>query len=144
LVPKGYFDHTEEGLPRYEFDLKKAKEILAEAGYPTNQFHSAGFSPGTNLMRYNRLDREIDEARSERDPQRRLKLYREIQRKLIEDLPAVPLFMVQSLCYQRPYVVGLPERAPVWGIDLYPIHFADGKWIRCGQNCGDDEKSFPT
>ena len=34
LVPKGYFDHTEEGLPRYEFDLKKAKEILAEAGDP--------------------------------------------------------------------------------------------------------------
>jgi len=34
LVPKGYFSRTEEGLPRYEFDLKKAKEILAEAGYP--------------------------------------------------------------------------------------------------------------
>jgi peptide/nickel transport system substrate-binding protein len=120
LVPKGYFGHTEEGLPRHEFDLKKAKGLLAEAGYPqgfevtmdtwnsmlylpiatvlqgqmekagiklklevtdqpsfvkkignataessiympvrvpdadiplTNVFHSAGFSPGTNLMR---------------------------------------------------------------------------------------------
>ena len=78
-------------------------------------------------MRYDRLDREIDEARSERDPQRPLKLYQEIQRKLMEDLPAVPLFMVQYGCYQRPSVVGLPDRDPVWAIDSYPIHFVDGK-----------------
>jgi len=34
LTPKGYFGHTEEGLPRKEFDLKKGEELLAEAGYP--------------------------------------------------------------------------------------------------------------
>ena len=33
LVQKGSFGHTEEGLRRYEYDPKNAKELLADAGY---------------------------------------------------------------------------------------------------------------
>jgi peptide/nickel transport system substrate-binding protein len=33
-VPSTWLFHTTEGIPRYDFDLKKAKEKLAEAGYP--------------------------------------------------------------------------------------------------------------
>ena len=32
-VPKGYFGHTQEGLRRYDFNPRKAKELLSEAGY---------------------------------------------------------------------------------------------------------------
>ena len=32
-IPKGYFAHSED-VPRYEYDVAKAKALLAEAGYP--------------------------------------------------------------------------------------------------------------
>ena len=196
LVPKGFFGHTEEGLRRYNFDLKKAKELLVEAGFPngfevtlaipnspnyvpvaitmqdqlakvgikvnldimdlptffkkvtsgnatmclyvvtrspdadyplTNFFHSAGFSPGVNLARYNQLDREIDEARKELDETKRLKIYHEIQKKLMEDLPSIPLFMMHFPTACRPYIAGFPDRDPLWAIYFYPIHFVEEK-----------------
>jgi len=33
-IPPGYFGHTEVGMEKYEFDLEKAKALLADAGYP--------------------------------------------------------------------------------------------------------------
>lgn len=32
-IPPGYFGHTETGMEQYEFDLDKAKKLLAEAGH---------------------------------------------------------------------------------------------------------------
>ena len=33
-IPPGYFGHTEVGMEQYQFDLDKAKKLLADAGYP--------------------------------------------------------------------------------------------------------------
>ena len=196
LVPKGYFGHTEIGLQRYEYDPQKAKELLAQAGYPKgleitfnswnsptaiptvtaivgqldkvgirvnldtadnpaymkkvtggtaavapylasrspdadfplmNFFHTAGFSPGTNLMRYNKCDMDIDKARGELDKNKRIQTYHEIQKKLMEDLPAIPLFMMHYPTAYRSHLTGLPERDPGWGIDFYHIRFIETK-----------------
>jgi len=195
LVPKGSFGHTEEGLRRYDYDPKKARELLAEAGYPngfeatldtmtspnylpiatalqgqlekvgiklklevTDQpawlkkvyagttlmtiimpsrapdadfpldfFHTAGFSPGINVARYNKLDKEINEARGEADQAKRLKMYHEIQKKLMEDLPGIPLLMMPFPHPHRPHIAGLPDLEPVWGFDFYRIHFVEKK-----------------
>jgi peptide/nickel transport system substrate-binding protein len=196
LVPKGYFGYTEEGLRRYDYDLQKARDLLAEAGYGngfevnldthtspnylpvataiqdqlgkvgikvnlsvtdnpswmkkvtsgnsqltiylpvrppdadlplTSFFHSSSFSPGLNMMHYNKLDKEIEEARVETNPEKRKRIYQEIQKRLMEDLPAVPLFMIHYPTLYRPQIMGLPDRDPVWGIYFYPIHLTGQK-----------------
>jgi peptide/nickel transport system substrate-binding protein len=196
LVPRGYFGHTEEGLRKYEYDPKKAKQLLTEAGYPdgfdlvfdtftspsylpiataiqnqlekvgiraklsvadqptwmkkitggtaaislylpvrtpdadiplVNFFHSAGVSPGPNLARYDKVDKEITAARAETDPAKRRKMYHEIQKRLMEDLPAIPLFM---MAYPTPHVktlAGIPDRDPVWYFDFSQFYFSDRK-----------------
>ena len=62
----------------------------------TRFFHGAVPPPGLNLARYNKLDREINEAREELDQTKRLKMYHEIQKKLMEDLPAIPLLNING------------------------------------------------
>lgn len=195
-IPKGYFGHTEQGLRRYDYDPKKTKELLAEAGYPNgfeftfdtfnspsylplatalqaqwekvgikvkldvsdqpswikkvmggtstlslfqpsripdadgplmHFFHSASFSPGTNLFRYNKLDKEIDEARKEVDSTKRIRAYLEIQKKLMEELPVIPLFMMYFPTPYRPHIAGLPDKDPIWGFDFYSLQFLGEK-----------------
>jgi peptide/nickel transport system substrate-binding protein len=196
LVPKGYFGHTEQGIPRYDYDPQKAKELLAEAGYPngfevrfdtphtaqhlpiaialqgqlakvgikanlevtdmpawmkkmtsakcemtilnptrppdadpilTSFYTSAGFSPGINFMRYNKLDKEIAEAREEMDKTKRQRMYYEIQKRLMEDLPGIPLCMMYYPLAYQPNIGGLQDRDPMQAIDFYRIHFVDEK-----------------
>ena len=78
-------------------------------------------------MRYSKLDREMDDARAEMDPTARLKIYQGVQKKLMEDLPAIPLFMMHYASAHRPNIAGLPDRDPVWGIDFYSLYFVESK-----------------
>ena len=80
------------------------------------------------MMRYNKLDSEIGVARSEMDPGKRLKMYHEIQKKLMEDLPAIPVHMTFHLTPYRAHLAGIPEIETSWAFDFYPIHFVEKKW----------------
>jgi len=78
-------------------------------------------------MRYDKLDKEIDEARSEMDPAKRRKMYQGIQKKLMEDIPAIPLVMMHfAHCYPK-NLTGFPEIDPVWGFDFYPLRYVADK-----------------
>jgi ABC-type transport system substrate-binding protein len=78
-------------------------------------------------MRYNKCDMDIDKARGELDKNKRIQTYHEIQKKLMEDLPAIPLFMMHYPTAYRSHLTGLPERDPGWGIDFYHIRFIETK-----------------
>jgi len=195
-LPKVGFGHTEEGLPRYEYNPAKAKELLAQAGYPngfevnldtdnspsrlpvatalveqlrqvnisvklvvTDQpawlkkmstgtvdlivmtpgyeadpdyammraYHSSAFPPGYNVCKYDKIDDLIDKARVERNEKKRLEYYHQIQKKLMEDLPDVPLLTQDYIASYRSHISGVAEKNYVWGFDFYYIHFVEKK-----------------
>ena len=57
-----------------------------------NLLHSSSFPPGLNTARYNGIDQLLEAAQLELDRGKRLALYRQIQQKLREDVPVVPLY----------------------------------------------------
>ena len=70
-------------------------------------FHSRGSS---NLTAYGNpeVDRLLDEAQVERDPARRLELYRQTEQLIIEDAPCVGLFQRSEMVLLRPGWQGIP------------------------------------
>jgi ABC-type transport system substrate-binding protein len=57
-----------------------------------NLLHSSSFPPGLNTARYKGIDELLESAQLELDRTKRLALYRQIQQKLREDVPVVPLY----------------------------------------------------
>ena len=57
-----------------------------------NLLHSSSFPPGLNTARYKGIDELLEAAQLELDRGKRLALYRQIQQKLREDVPVVPLY----------------------------------------------------
>jgi peptide/nickel transport system substrate-binding protein len=54
--------------------------------------HSASFPPGLNTARYKGVDELLEAAQVELDRPKRLALFRQVQQKLREDVPVVPLY----------------------------------------------------
>jgi len=186
-IPKGYFGYSED-VPRYDRDVNKAKQLLAEAGYPngvdvvmTNfdtmvlagevimeQIKPAGFrvteekldqptfigrvikNEGINftihccvrqpdpdiwltdaltpkggaiyISRYD-LEKDLEPARRELDPKKREQMYLEIQRKVMTDLPIIPLMMQPERMLHTAKLKGMPTLEPLWGLDLPRLRF---------------------
>ena len=57
-----------------------------------NLLHSSSFPPGLNTARYKGIDELLEAAQLELERGKRLALYRQIQQKLREDVPVVPLY----------------------------------------------------
>jgi len=86
----------------------------------TTMFHSSNFPPGYNLMRYDKVDAQLDEARESTDTERRRELYGEAQRLIMEDVAVVPLFQTAIAVVVHNHVKG-HVTDPLWGFTLYPI-----------------------
>jgi peptide/nickel transport system substrate-binding protein len=193
-VPKGFFGHTETGIPKYEYNPEKAKALLAEAGYPngfetsldtfqnsnylplatalaeqfrkvninvklsvTDQatwwgklskgtssftlllpaiqpdadfplmryYHSSSFAPGFNVCKYDKIDDLIEKARSEKNDQKRREYYAQVQKKFMEDVPGVPLFMVWYPHPHKKSIANIPEWDVLFGFDFYRMQMAE-------------------
>ncbi|MCI0685719.1 MAG: ABC transporter substrate-binding protein, partial [Sporichthyaceae bacterium] len=186
-IPKGYFAHSED-VPRYERDIDKAKQLLAEAGYPngvdvvmTNSvdnkltgeviieqikpvgirataelidqptfigrvikneginftvhccvrqpdpdiYLTDALTPKGGALYVSRYDLEADlaVARKELDLKKREQLYLEIQRKVMTDLPIIPLTMQPERMVHTAKLKGMPTLEPLWGLDLPRLYF---------------------
>ena len=100
--------------------------LQPDADFPLMRYyHSSAFSPGINVSKYDQLDDLIEKARKERDEKRRLEDYYQIQKKLMEDLPVIPLMMMIYAVPYKSHIAGVAERDYVWGLDFYPMHFVE-------------------
>jgi ABC-type transport system substrate-binding protein len=78
---RGDYDLTISGTTRFDPD-----QILTE------QFHSASFPPGGNHSYYGAVDQLIEQQRRARTDAERARILVQIQKKVAEDAPFVPLF----------------------------------------------------
>lgn len=99
----------------YLQDLKKHKFQVFELGwmgdYPDPQdfldilFHSESLE---NNCRYSNpeVDKILERARVERDVEKRLKMYQEVEQTIVNDAPWLPLWFQKSHILVKPYVKG--------------------------------------
>lgn len=74
----------------------------------TDVLHSASIGPGgSNYSGYSAVDDLIEEARYELDADRRQELYSEIQRRVMDDLPVIPLLFRAYVAAWREPIEGL-------------------------------------
>jgi oligopeptide transport system substrate-binding protein len=119
-----------------EIDVERSADILADrpqffslgwiADYPDPEdfldilFHSS--SP-LNHMNYanSSVDRLLEEARVEQDPQRRMLLYTKAEELIVSDTPWVPLWHSVDYVLTKPYVRGVNYAAAIfpWLCDVY-------------------------
>src|SRR5436190_119137 len=57
-------------------------------------------------------------ARRELDPKKREQTYQETQRKIMSDLPIIPLIMQPERMVHTAKLKGMPTLEPLWGLDL--------------------------
>lgn len=76
--------------------------------------HSDGFPPGVNTARYSGADQLLNAAQRERDPARRLDLYRQAQRQIMTDVPTIPLYADRLFTARHNGVEGVLTSAAFW------------------------------
>lgn len=65
-------------------------------------FHSSAVPPGSNFMYYSGADTLIDQGANEFDQTKRAAIYEQVQKKIMEDLPAIPLwFGIETDAYRN-------------------------------------------
>ncbi len=119
-----------------EIEVERSADVLADrpqffslgwiADYPDPEdfldilFHS--HSP-LNHMEYSNssVDRLLEEARVEQDPQRRVLLYAQAEEIIVSDAPWVPLWHTVEYVLTKPYVRGVNHAAAIfpWLCDVY-------------------------
>ncbi|MEK7847536.1 MAG: peptide ABC transporter substrate-binding protein, partial [Chloroflexota bacterium] len=99
----------------YFYRLEEEKDDLFDFGwiadYPDPQnfldvlFHSQS-QHNDGQYRNPQIDALLEQARVEPDPQKRLKLYQDIEQRLVDDAAAIPLWFGQDYMLIKPYVKG--------------------------------------
>ncbi len=81
-------------------------------------FHSKGSSNATG---YKSEDQNIEKARVEMSPEKRKAIYVQLQKKVVDDSPTIPLFYLKVLVARKPYVKGHPVDLlnGFWGYSTY-------------------------
>jgi ABC-type transport system substrate-binding protein len=75
------------------------------------------------VSKYN-LEADLIPARRELDPKKREQIYYEIQRKLMRDVPMIPLMMRPEAMLHSPKIQGMPTLEPIWGLDVTRLTFS--------------------
>ena len=115
------------GLENGEYDLvysqireQAVADRLKRAGFKESRVHRN--LPQVLMMKYN-LEADLIPARRELDPKKREQMYHEIQRKLMRDVPMIPLMVRPEAILHSPKLQGMRSLEPVWGLDITHLTF---------------------
>jgi len=102
VLREGLFQMTPRGLGRGLDPDELARD----------QLHTKSFPPGDNVARYDRADALIDAAARERDPIKRRRIYIDLMKQVLTDLPYIPLAVDTLVAAWR-----APVKTMITGID---------------------------
>jgi peptide/nickel transport system substrate-binding protein/oligopeptide transport system substrate-binding protein len=90
----------------------------------TEGFHSRNAGFAGNFSHYDGIDGLIDAAYAAETPAKRVEVYKEMQKKVAEDSPVVPLFYLKVVVASRKNVVNVPIGIinDMW---MYRTHLAE-------------------
>ncbi len=78
-----------------------------------------------NVCKYDKMDDLIEKARHEKNEQKRKNDYLQIQKKFMEDIPAITLLMVDYPHPHKKTISNIPEWDVQYGFDFYRVKMAD-------------------
>ena len=97
------------------------------AGPPEGSFflwtalHSSSTKPGINTMLYKGTDAMLDKALASKSPDERKELYAQIQKKVVEDVPILPVYFERAVLAVRKEVdMGASAKGQTLGPSLWP------------------------
>ena len=115
----GDYDITISGITRADPD-----QILSE------QFHSNSFPPnGINQSFYAEVDDLVEAQRTAVDREERARVLAEIQARIAEDVPELPMFQPIYVIAYRDYISGQIPNTSNWLVQFETLHF---DLDRCG------------
>ncbi len=83
-------------------------------------YHTAGFPPGKNTARYDKIDKLLEAAQVEQDPKKRMQLYEQVQKQAAEDVPVLPLYEDQLFLAHRDSVKNFTLNS-LFTVNTYPV-----------------------
>lgn len=93
-------------------------------GSPETGCESGGSQSQGSFYYSDRANQLVDRQRQELDPQRRQAIFREIQAKVAEDVPYIPLFQNQEYAFAQKNIAGVTLE-PAQPFPLWQIHSTD-------------------
>jgi ABC-type transport system substrate-binding protein len=111
----------EERRSANDFDLFALNFLRTEPSQIAVPYFHSSQTPNPNVMGYDGADDLIDAARFEPDDDLRREYYHDFQRKVIEDMPVVPLLFPLQVVASQPNVSGMEIGLldyPVWQMTI--------------------------
>lgn len=119
-----YTEERQQNRDAYDIIMTHFGRDTDPNNFVQEVFHTSQFPPGSNASYYDELDDLIEAGASEPDLEAREAIYVELQKKIQEDVPGIPLVHTTACYAVRNEIAGF-EPPVHTGFAVYPLSFKE-------------------